>query len=168
MDVIKDSSTRFAWLAPFFFAVIVGSMLLFGYWHLDKTPPITDVQVRYIGIDPQKPEIGWLEWSGHHRERACKGTAYSFLTGGIRVELPRQDLSYDGPVEPHDPKKKTQPLRWWTSFTIPRDLAGEEVTLRTQIHWQCNPLQEHFAPFVESVPDTTLKLPAKPVEKASE
>ena len=167
MDMIGNSSTRFAWLAPFLFAVIVGSMALFFYWHFDKTPPISNVQVRYIGTDPQKPEIGWLEWSGHHRARACNGTAYSFLIGGIRVELPRQDLSYDGPVEPTDPKKENQPLRWWTSFTIPRDLAGKEVTLRTQIHWRCNPLHEHFAPFVEMVPDTVVKLPEKPVEKAT-
>ena len=165
MEVITSPSKRFAWFGPFFFAVIVGSLVLFAYWRFDTKPPIADIVVRYVGVDHEKPDRGVIEWSGSHRVRACDGTAYSFLIGGITFELPREDLSYNGPVEDYDAKKK-RPLRWWTNFTIPRDLAGEEVMLRTRIHWRCNPLQEHI-PFVEEVADITVKLPLLPAKETA-
>ena len=149
---LRRPENRFLYLGPFFALVILVILGLFGYWMLDRRPPIYGLTGKFVGWDAKDPRVGHIEWKGV-QVRSCPGRVYRWIVNGVLVQLPSREIEYAGPIDKPDHEQTT----WHITFTLP-DWLDHDAAYRIRIEYVCNPMHK-YQPIVVSPPDVPFTLP---------
>lgn len=152
-DSLMDPTKRFAAMACILLWIIMLPVGLIAYWQfIDTTPPVEQIDGKFVGWDATHPRRGWVEWSAVHN-RSCPGTAYRWLVNGVIAELTPMNIPYAGNVGALNDGR----VVWHTPFEVP-DYYRHSAMHRVRIEYACNPWQ-HLVPLIVPVPDVAIPLP---------
>lgn len=152
MEIMKTSEKRFQWLGPILAAIVVGVLGLFGYWLVDRDPPLDAVSGQFGWWAGDTPRRGHVIWRGIPTRSDCEGVIYRYIVNGEIVTLPPRKWEYRGPLD----NPNNDPITWLAPFDVPSHI-DHDASYRNRIEWVCNPLHK-FWPIPTNPPDVPFKL----------
>jgi hypothetical protein len=137
VEIMKTSERRFQWLGPILAVLVVSILGIFGYWLVDRDPPLDAVSGEFAWWEKDTPRRGHVIWRGIPTRSDCEGTIYRYIVDGEIVTLPPRKWEYRGPLE----NPNNDPITWDAPFDVPNHI-DHDASYRNRIEFVCNPLHK--------------------------